>query len=244
MFESSLLSTRRKERPRGRALGFAVIAHGAVVVGVLFAGLWSVEAVAAPPFQITFTDELPLPPPGPAPAPPAPPEQPAAQPEPPAPPAEIVQPEVVPDTPVPEPTEAPPTVASGPFDPNALPSTGPTDGVPFAPPGNGRGGNVPGGTGDEPLHIDASIDPPRVIQRVQPTYTELARRMRIEGLVVLEAIIDRTGHVTDVRVLKGLPAGLDQSAMTAVQQWRFAPATMNRRPVPVYFRLTVRFEIH
>jgi protein TonB len=79
---------------------------------------------------------------------------------------------------------------------------------------------------------------------VQPTYTELARRMRVEGVVVVEAIIDRSGQVTAVRVLEGLSAGLDESAMKAVRQWRFTPAVMNDRPVPVYFRLTVQFDIH
>jgi TonB family protein len=49
--------------------------------------------------------------------------------------------------------------------------------------------------------------------------------------------------VTDVRVLKTLPMGLTESAMDAVRQWRFRPATLDGRPVSVYFTLTVKFEL-
>ena len=82
-----------------------------------------------------------------------------------------------------------------------------------------------------------------VLARVQPAYTEIARRARIQGIVVVETIIDTQGSVTDVRVLKSLPMGLSESAVDAVKQWRFRPATLDRRPVSVYFTLTVKFDL-
>jgi periplasmic protein TonB len=61
--------------------------------------------------------------------------------------------------------------------------------------------------------------------------------------VIVEAIIDKDGKVTNVRVLKGLPMGLDQAAVDAVKNWRFRPATLNGRPVSVYYSLTVNFRL-
>jgi len=49
--------------------------------------------------------------------------------------------------------------------------------------------------------------------------------------------------VTNLSVIKGLPMGLDKAALDAVSQWRFKPATLQGRPVKVYYNLTVRFSI-
>ncbi|HKO57438.1 MAG TPA: energy transducer TonB, partial [Thermoanaerobaculia bacterium] len=76
-----------------------------------------------------------------------------------------------------------------------------------------------------------------------PVYTEVARRAKIEGIVIIEAIIDRNGQVTDVRVLKPLPMGLDNAAMEAVKKWKFKPGTLNGTPVPVIYNLTVNFRL-
>ena len=77
-----------------------------------------------------------------------------------------------------------------------------------------------------------------------PTYTELARRSRIEGIVVLRAVIDARGTVVSAEILRGLPMGLSEAALDAVRQWRYEPATLRGRPVAVTFTLTVRFELH
>jgi len=61
--------------------------------------------------------------------------------------------------------------------------------------------------------------------------------------VIVEAIIDKNGDVTNVRVLKGLPMGLEESATSAVKSWKFKPATLNGRPVSVYYNLTVNFRL-
>lgn len=97
---------------------------------------------------------------------------------------------------------------------------------------------------DEPMRLGAGVLPPEPLSRVQPRYTETARRLRIQGMVILEAIIDAEGQVTDVKVLRGLPAGLDVQAVQAVQQWRYKPAIFRDRPVPVIMTVTVQFETH
>jgi TonB family protein len=74
-------------------------------------------------------------------------------------------------------------------------------------------------------------------------YTEVARKARIAGIVIIEAIIDRNGNVTDARILKPLPMGLDQQALDAVRKWRFQPGTLNGQPVPVIYNLTVNFRL-
>ncbi len=78
---------------------------------------------------------------------------------------------------------------------------------------------------------------------VDPQYTEIARKARIQGAVILRATIDQQGGITDVEVLRGLQMGLTEAAVAAVRQWKFTPATLNGRPVAVYFNLTVTFQL-
>lgn len=106
----------------------------------------------------------------------------------------------------------------------------------------GKIGGVLGGTGDA-VRVGGNVKAPVPIYRVEPGYTEAARRGRIEGVVILEAIIDADGHVHDVRVLKALPEGLDDEAIAAVRQWKFRPGTRDGQPVPVIFTLTINFRL-
>ncbi len=109
-------------------------------------------------------------------------------------------------------------------------------GIPDRPPGLGRGGV-------DAVPVSGNITPPVKIYYPQPQYTEDARRARIQGVVILEATINREGEVVDVRVLKGLPMGLDSSAVETARQWRFKPATENGQPVAVFFNLLVNFSL-
>lgn len=109
-------------------------------------------------------------------------------------------------------------------------------GIPDVPPGLGRGGV-------DAVPVSGNITPPVKIYHPQPQYTEDARRARIQGVVILEATINREGDVVDVRVLKGLPMGLDKSAVETALQWKFKPATENGRPVAVFFNLLVNFSL-
>jgi protein TonB len=108
----------------------------------------------------------------------------------------------------------------------------------------GQLGGQLGGTGDSPVRVGGNVKAPVIIEpRAEPRYTEIARRARIAGIVVIEAIIDRQGNVTDAHVLKGLPLGLEQEALNAIRQWKFKPGSLNGMPVAVYFNLTVNFRL-
>ena len=107
--------------------------------------------------------------------------------------------------------------------------------------GGQLGGQV-GGTGTA-LRVGGDVKAPVAITRVEPTYTEVARKARIEGMVIIEAIIDRDGNVTDARLLKPLPLGLGDQALDAVRRWKFKPGTLNGQPVPVIYNLTVNFRL-
>jgi protein TonB len=107
----------------------------------------------------------------------------------------------------------------------------------------GKVGGTLGGTGDAPVRVGGNVKAPVAVKRVDPIYTEVARRARIQGFVIVEAVIDRQGNVTEARVLKPLPFGLDMAALNAIKQWKFRPGTLNGQPVPVYYNLTVNFQI-
>ena len=95
-----------------------------------------------------------------------------------------------------------------------------------------------------PIHVGGDMNPPEKINAPQPQYTEIARKARIQGVVIVQAIIDKTGAVTSVKLLKGLPMGLDQAALDAIKRWKFKPATLaDGRPVAVYYTLTVNFQL-
>jgi protein TonB len=95
-----------------------------------------------------------------------------------------------------------------------------------------------------------SAHPPRVsrmmegnlIYRLQPQYPPLARQARIQGMVVLRAMISREGKIENVQVISGPPL-LVKSAMDAVLQWRYRPYYLNNEPVEVETQVTVNFTL-
>lgn len=97
---------------------------------------------------------------------------------------------------------------------------------------------------DEPIHIGQGVTKPVKVYEPPPRYSEIARKARIQGIVILQSVIDEQGNVRDVKVLRGLPMGLTEAAVEAVQQWRFEPATLRGRPVAVYYNLTVSFTLN
>jgi len=94
-----------------------------------------------------------------------------------------------------------------------------------------------------PMRVGGDIQEPERIHYVNPVYPELARRARMEGIVILQAVIDKQGNVTDVQMLRGLGLGLDVAASDAVQQWKYTPTFYNGRPVEVILTVTVQFEL-
>lgn len=103
--------------------------------------------------------------------------------------------------------------------------------------------SAPATATDEIYPVGGEVTRPVKVHSPAPVYTEIARRARVQGLVVIQAVIDRDGNVVSAEVLRGLPMGLDQAALDAVRQWRYEPATLRGRPVAVTFTLTVRFEL-
>jgi TonB family protein len=93
------------------------------------------------------------------------------------------------------------------------------------------------------LRAGADVEPPRLLQRVQPEYPEIAVRARKECVVVLEALIGKTGEVLDIKLLRACGLGLDEAALEAVYQWRYTPTLLNGRPVEVIANVTVVFEL-
>ena len=93
------------------------------------------------------------------------------------------------------------------------------------------------------IRVGGNFKAPRRIVMVEPVYSEIARRAHIKGAVILSLIIGVTGRVESVEVLRGLPMGLTEAAVTAARQWVFEPSTYNGRPTAVQYNLTVHFNL-
>ena len=94
-----------------------------------------------------------------------------------------------------------------------------------------------------PLPVGGKIKEPTKIRHVPPVYPAMAQQARIEGVVVVEAIIGIDGRVKEARVVQSKPF-LDDAALAAVKQWIFTPTTLNGVPVPVIMTVTVNFKLH
>jgi len=94
----------------------------------------------------------------------------------------------------------------------------------------------------DPMRIGGDIRPPVLVHRVEPIYPDLAARARVEGTVILEAIIDEQGGVQSLKVLRSVPL-LDKAATAAVEQWRYSPVMLNGLPVRVILTVTVSFKM-
>ena len=91
--------------------------------------------------------------------------------------------------------------------------------------------------------VGGDVSEPVEISRVSPDYSVAARKDRLEGKVILEAIITETGAVADVRVLRSVHRLLDEAAVAAVRQWRYEPGRKKGVPVPVYLTVVCSFSI-
>lgn len=106
--------------------------------------------------------------------------------------------------------------------------------------GEGRGGGIGGGV----FRVGGGVLAPKPITTPDPQYTEQARQAKYEGTCVLAMIVGPDGKPRDIRVQRGLGMGLDQKAIEAVQQWRFAPATKDGRAVAVQISVEVSFKLY
>jgi TonB family protein len=93
-----------------------------------------------------------------------------------------------------------------------------------------------------PVRVGGRILMPARVRHVDPIYPPVAESARVQGVVILEVVIDPDGHVADVRVLRSIPL-LDQAAIDSVRQWEFAPTLLNGTAVPVVMTTTVQFTL-
>lgn len=105
--------------------------------------------------------------------------------------------------------------------------------------GEGEGGGFGGGA----YRIGTGIVPPQLRRQVRPQYTDEALARKIQGTVVLEVVILKTGQVGPVRILRSLDRGLDLKAIEAVRQWQFKPGMFKSQAVDVIAEITVDFTL-
>ena len=98
----------------------------------------------------------------------------------------------------------------------------------------------PAATG--PLVVGGNIKPPARTRYVAPIYPEIARNARVQGVVILEAIIGADGKVEQARVLRSQPL-LDDAALAAVRAWEYTPTLLNGQPTPVIMTVRVQFRL-
>lgn len=126
-------------------------------------------------------------------------------------------------------------------------------GVPGGVPGGQMGGVIGGIISSTPVAMPKVATPQRVrvsqgvsqgllIHQVKPAYPPLARQARIQGAVVLQAVIAKDGSIQGLHVVSGHPM-LTQSAIDAVKQWRYKPYFLNGEPVEVETQITVNFTL-
>ncbi len=240
MFEDSLIESGNKlKTKRGRTTAFSFMLE-AVVVGVLvLIPLLFTEAL--PKAQLMMALVAPPPPPPPPP-----------------PPAEVhvvkqVQTDIVngqlrTPTKIPKKIEmikeeeAPPPMMSG-----------VVGGVPGGVPGGQMGGvmgsiigsantAIPRAATPTRVRVSAGVTQGMVIRKVNPTYPQIAKTARVQGQVVLQAVISKEGTIEGLKVISGHPL-LTQSAVDAVKQWRYRPYILNGEPVEVDTTVTVIFSL-
>ena len=93
-----------------------------------------------------------------------------------------------------------------------------------------------------PVRLHSGMTAPVKIVDVTPHYPAISQNAHIQGVVILEAVLDVNGTVQSVRLLRSVPT-LDEAAMDAVRRWRYTPALLNGQPVPVVMTVTVNFTL-
>ena len=113
---------------------------------------------------------------------------------------------------------------------------GPGDGVGFGP-------GSKGGLGTGIFNIGAGVSKPVVIYKIDPEYSEEARKAKYSGIVELAVIVDTEGHAREIRVAKSLGMGLDEKAIEAVAKWKFKPGMKGGQAVNVRALIDVNFRL-
>ncbi len=98
-------------------------------------------------------------------------------------------------------------------------------------------------SGEGPVGWGEVTQFPKVSREIKATYPEEAKAAGVDGPVVMEILIDRTGKVRDVKVVSGPGYGLNESAVKAIKQFEFTPALKETSAVAVKIRYTYRFKL-
>jgi protein TonB len=121
--------------------------------------------------------------------------------------------------------------------------------------GSGRGGGIGsgdgvglgpgsgGGFGGAAFRVGGGVSQPAVVFKVDPEYSEEARKAKYSGTVMLQLVVDVDGKAKNIKVMKGVGLGLDEKAVEAVQKWKFTPGKKNGQAVPVYATVEVNFRL-
>jgi len=136
-------------------------------------------------------------------------------------------------------------------DPNSI-LNGPASGGPgkrggYGDGGDGGIGNGSKGAGFQNLVFrpggNGGVSLPELIYRVEPEFTDAARKAKYQGTVEMTVVVDSDGQVRDPRVTKSVGLGLDEKAIEAVMKWKFKPGKKDGRAVPVYAQILVTFRL-
>ncbi len=96
---------------------------------------------------------------------------------------------------------------------------------------------------DGPYRIGRDVTAPRVASKVEPQYTEEARKAGVETRVIATLVVSEDGSPKKIRVMRGAGFGLDEKAIEAIQTWQFSPGMKEGRPVPVMASIEVHFSL-
>ncbi|SPF46481.1 hypothetical protein SBA1_650030 [Candidatus Sulfotelmatobacter kueseliae] len=117
--------------------------------------------------------------------------------------------------------------------PGCCDGVGPSSGPFF---GSGPPGILPAGK--------QGVTVPQVIYNSEPSFSDEARKAKMQGIVVLLVVVGKDGHTYNIRVGQSLGMGLDEKAIEAVSRWRFKPATLNGQPVATQIAVEVDFHLY
>jgi periplasmic protein TonB len=243
MFEDSLLeSGGRLKTKRGRTTTVAIILEIGLIGLMVLMPLIFTEAL---PKQQLMTFLVAPPPPPPPPPPAAAPVHVVRQIQ-----TDIVNGELRTPTKIPQKVQM---IKEDEAPPPAMASAGVVGGVPGGIPGGQMGGVIGGIISSTPVAVPKVATPQRVrvsqgvsagllVRRVNPTYPPLARQARIQGQVVLRAVISKDGSIENLTLVSGHPM-LAPAAIEAVKQWKYKPYLLNGEPVEVDTEVLVNFTL-
>jgi len=243
MFDLITGQTRHIPSKPGVPILISMSAQIALVSAIVVPVLFFTGALPEVPTMMAFVAEASAPPP-----PPPPPPPPAAK----SPGPASVKPAPSPGA---APVEPPSTIQ--PERPNDEGDIGVPGGVEGGIPGGVLGGVVGGLPGEvpppppapapppprAPVRVGGQIQAPALVSKVDPIYPEVAVSARIRGVVILEANVDRDGHVVDVKVLRTANRLLDNAAIAAVRQWQYKPLILNGSPEPFVLTVVLTFNL-